>query len=76
MESPWQANVLGTMRNLVLDGLVEIFHKLWVHPKQKADDLATLGSTEPAFKINESQMSGKICTTQSCLELLTARSVP
>lgn len=50
MESPWQANVLGTMWNLVLDGLVEIFHKLWVHPKQKADDLATLGSTEQAFK--------------------------
>lgn len=50
MESPWQANILGTMWNLVLDGLVEIFHKLWVHPKQKADDLATLGSTEPAFK--------------------------
>lgn len=50
MESPWQANVLGTMWNLVLDGLVEIFHKLWVHSKQKADDLATLGSIEPAFK--------------------------
>jgi len=50
MEPPWRANVLGTMWNLVLDGLVEIFHKLWVHSKQKADDLATLGSTQMNLK--------------------------
>ena len=44
------ASLLWTMRDLVLDGLVKVLHKLGVHPKQKADQLATLGTRGSALK--------------------------
>lgn len=35
---------LGRVWYLVFDGLMEILNKSWMHPKQKAKELATLYS--------------------------------
>ena len=44
-------NILGTVWDLVLDGLVKVLHKLGVHPKQKTDQLTTLGTRGTVFEI-------------------------
>ena len=44
------------MWNLVLDGLVEVFYKLWVHPKQEADDLAALGIPSKITNLKRQEM--------------------